>query len=89
MLWGELVVPTGWLPKARLFADVATEGDGAAPVPDKAMTEDVKGESASLELSGVDAKADFNRHTSAIATNAKNAGWDLRPPPAGLGPFAM
>jgi hypothetical protein len=40
-VWAALVAPTAWLPKARLLADIATEGDCTTPVPDRAMLKKV------------------------------------------------
>jgi hypothetical protein len=40
-VWAALVAPTAWLPKARLLADIATEGDCTTPVPDRAMRKKV------------------------------------------------
>jgi hypothetical protein len=40
-VWAALVAPTAWLPKARLLADITTEGDCTTPVPDRAMLKKV------------------------------------------------
>lgn len=36
-LWAALVVPTAWVPNARLLADRVAEGCGSTPVPDNEM----------------------------------------------------